>query len=65
MVESLNLCGTCNKPIEAVKFRMHELQCAKLNYKCEQCGDVVEKTEKTNHDATAHVKVIYQKCRFC
>lgn len=28
------VCGTCEKPIELAKFRIHEIGCARNNYKC-------------------------------
>ena len=49
------MCGTCSRPIEVSKFRMHEVGCARNNYKCQQCGEIVAKVEKEEHDKEAHV----------
>lgn len=27
-------CGTCEREIEVSKIRMHEIGCARMNYKC-------------------------------
>ena len=51
-------CGTCEKEIELSKFRLHEMGCARNNYKCQQCGDIVAKAEKEEHDKEAHTKVV-------
>ena len=40
------------------KHRMHEIGCARSNYKCQQCGEVVAKAEKEEHDREAHTKVV-------
>ena len=56
------LCSNCDKQIEASKFRMHEIQCARLNYKCKVCGQVVAKSDKEEHEAEAH---IMEKCQYC
>ena len=50
-------CGICQKPIEEPKLRIHEATCARNNYKCQQCGEVVAKAEKENHDLEQHTKV--------
>jgi DNA-directed RNA polymerase subunit RPC12/RpoP len=36
---------------------MHEIGCARNNYKCLVCGDIVDKSEKEEHEKEAHVKV--------
>ena len=56
------MCKNCERPIEVSKFRMHDAQCSRLNYKCKECGMVVPKKEKEEHEATEHVKV---KCQYC
>ena len=43
-------CGTCERDIEVPKFRMHEIGCARSNYKCAVCGEIVAKSEKEEHD---------------
>ena len=55
-------CSTCERDIEAAKIRMHEMGCARMNYKCRECGEVVAKSEKEEHETEAHVAV---KCQFC
>ena len=49
-------CGTCEKEIDATKFRIHEIGCARSNYKCKKCGEIVAKAEKEDHDNEAHTK---------
>ena len=56
------MCATCERPIELAKFRMHEIGCARSNYKCTICGDIVAKSEREEHEKEAHVKVV---CQFC
>lgn len=46
------------------KFRMHDIGCARSNYKCKECGEVVPKAEKDEHEATAHKQIICQHCKF-
>ncbi len=41
---------------------MHEVGCARSNYKCAVCGEIVAKIEKEEHDKEAHLKV---KCEYC
>lgn len=43
---------------------MHEIQCARMNYKCAECGLIVSKSEREEHEAEAHVKVKCQYCQF-
>ncbi|CDW86603.1 UNKNOWN [Stylonychia lemnae] len=56
-------CSTCKKPIEVSKFRIHEIGCARNNYVCAVCGDLVAKAEKEEHDKEAHTKVACQYCK--
>lgn len=51
-------CGTCEKEIDVTKFRIHEIGCARSNYKCPQCGEIVAKSDKEEHDKEAHTKVV-------
>lgn len=53
----LKTCGNCGKDIEEPKFRMHEATCARNNYKCTQCGEVVPKADREHHDQENHTKV--------
>jgi DNA-directed RNA polymerase subunit RPC12/RpoP len=50
--------------IEMSKFRMHDVGCARMNYKCKVCGEVVLKAEKDEHEAKAHAKVQCQYCQY-
>ena len=43
-------CSTCERDIEASKFRMHEIGCARMNYKCKECGEVVAKADREEHE---------------
>ena len=56
-VEETKCCSTCKRQIEVSKFKMHEIGCARNNYKCAVCGEIVAKVEKDDHDKEAHVKV--------
>ena len=56
------VCSNCEKPIELTKFRMHEIGCARNNYKCRECGEVVAKAEREEHEETAHKPI---KCQYC
>lgn len=48
----------CAREIEVSKHRMHEVGCARMNYKCAVCGEIVAKAEKEEHDKEAHTKVV-------
>lgn len=41
---------------------MHEIGCARSNYKCQVCGEIVAKAEREDHDKEAHTKV---ECKHC
>lgn len=41
---------------------MHEVQCARMNYKCKICGEIVAKEDKEQHEAEAHAPI---KCQYC
>ena len=43
-------CDVCEKQIEVPKFRLHEVACARQNFKCRKCGEVVAKAEREAHD---------------
>lgn len=47
-------CTVCGKDIESAKYRIHEATCARNNYKCAQCNEVVAKGEKEHHEAEYH-----------
>ena len=57
-------CSNCERDIEASKFRMHEIGCARMNYKCKECGEVVAKADKEEHDAEAHKPITCQYCSY-
>ena len=48
----------CAREIEVSKHRMHEVGCARMNYKCVVCGEIVAKAEKEEHEKEAHTKVV-------
>ena len=41
---------------------MHEVGCARNNYKCKVCGEIVAKVEQEEHDKEAHTSV---SCQYC
>jgi len=43
---------------------MHEIGCARMNYKCTVCGEVVAKEDKEDHEAEAHKKLECKYCKF-
>lgn len=47
-------CSNCRHNIPVASFTMHEIQCARMNYFCEKCGDAVKKTEKQKHEDDVH-----------
>ena len=60
MVEGeMKQCSNCEEMIPIAKHKMHELGCARMNYKCKVCGEVVLKEDREEHEAEAHTK---QKC---
>ena len=65
MVEvETKVCGTCEEQIPIQKHKMHELGCARMNYKCTVCGEVVAKEDKEEHEEEAHTKSTCQYCKF-
>jgi endogenous inhibitor of DNA gyrase (YacG/DUF329 family) len=56
--EATKRCGTCEREIEVSKFRMHEIGCARNNYKCPTCGEIVAKNDREDHNKEAHTKVV-------
>ena len=55
--EELRSCPTCEQEISAGKFRLHEVQCARNNFKCQECGEIVAKADRESHEAEAHTEV--------
>ena len=49
-------CSMCQKPIEVAKFRLHEVACARQNYKCSKCGEVVPKADREEHELEMHTE---------
>jgi hypothetical protein len=47
-------CGNCRHKIPIASFTMHEIQCARMNYLCQSCGEAVKKTEKQKHEDEVH-----------
>ena len=43
--EECKTCTLCEKPIEAAKFKLHDVMCHRMNYKCQTCGSVANKKE--------------------
>lgn len=41
---------------------LHEAYCIRNMYKCKQCGEVVSKCEREDHEEEAHT---FEKCKFC
>ena len=54
--EQLTICKMCAKPIVDSKFRMHEVQCLKLNRRCPQCDKVVLKSDFEQHVLDEHTE---------
>lgn len=50
-------CSVCGKEIEEPKFRIHEATCARNNYKCPKCKEIVAKSEKEHHESENHLQV--------
>ncbi len=44
------VCPICGRDIEVSKFRLHEVACARMNYKCPKCGEIVPKADREHHD---------------
>ena len=61
-VEETKQCSTCERAIELSKIRMHEIGCARNNYKCRECGEVVAKADREEHEEQAHRPV---QCQYC
>lgn len=57
-------CPLCEKDIELAKFRMHEIGCARANYKCAECGMCVPKAEREEHEEEEHAVMTCAHCGF-
>jgi len=62
--EPTKKCPTCERDIPESKFRLHEIPCARNNYKCAECGEIVAKAEKEEHEKEAHAEVGGRKFDF-
>ena len=51
-------CSVCGKAIEEPKHRIHEATCARNNYKCKECGEIVAKADKDHHESEMHAVVL-------
>lgn len=45
-----NQCALCEKFIDSSKFKIHEIMCHKINYRCSKCGELVPKQDREEHD---------------
>lgn len=63
-IEETKLCDVCSKQIEKSRFRMHEMGCARQNYKCKTCGACVPKSDKEEHEEEEHKEVKCEHCGF-
>ena len=54
--EETKTCGVCQKEIDKAKFRLHEVACARNNYKCDKCGEVVPKADREQHEEDVHTE---------
>jgi DNA-directed RNA polymerase subunit RPC12/RpoP len=43
---------------------MHEMGCARQNYKCATCGHCVAKADKETHEQEEHTEVSCSNCGF-
>lgn len=64
VAEETKICPLCEKAIPVSKFRMHEMGCARANYKCKECGMCVPKEDKEEHEAEEHAIMTCPDCNF-
>ena len=55
------ICDNCRHKIPMASFTMHSLSCARMNYYCEGCQSVVQKSKKEEHMAEVHT-IVYCEC---
>ena len=60
--EETKECSNCKRQIEISKIRMHEIGCARQYYRCAECGEMVAKSEREEHDEECKQLV---KCQYC
>ena len=63
--DQLKKCPLCENEIEIAKFRLHEVMCARNNYKCQKCGQVVLKADKEQHELDVHTEKPDISCPAC
>ena len=56
-IEETKKCGLCEQQIAVSKFRMHDMGCARQNYKCKECNQCVAKADKEEHEEEEHKEV--------
>ena len=56
-------CGNCDQMIDKSKFMIHEAYCIRHLYKCE-CGEIVCKAEREDHEEEKHVSVACKHCGY-
>ena len=56
--EETKHCDICGKDIEASKFKMHTIGCARQNYKCMECGMCVAKADREEHEEEEHAEIV-------
>jgi len=58
-------CSMCQQQIEVAKFRLHEVACIRMNYKCTKCGEIVPKAEREQHEDDVHSDKPLLSCELC
>jgi len=53
----VKICPNCRRGIPAATFTLHEMQCARRNFRCADCGAVMPLDQKEKHLAVAHSKL--------
>ena len=62
--EETKMCKLCMRQIDVSKFRMHDIGCARQNYKCKECGLCVPKADKEEHEEEQHKVKTCEDCAF-
>ena len=57
-------CPLCEKDVEVSKFRMHDIGCARQNYRCKECKQCVPKAEQEEHEEEEHAIMTCPDCTF-
>ena len=45
MMDETKACTLCEKQIPLAKYKLHDIMCNRLNYKCGICKQIVSKKE--------------------